>query len=193
MKRVIALLLLCGFLTTGVARAQGAPAQAPPPQPNASPIEVTAQPEHGAPGTSVTIQGAVAVKGSNAVTITVKPPTGAPFSHSVSPDANGAFTLQYQDTKASGAYSVQATMGASTAAATFAVGGTDIAQNTIQQVQKVLGTAASIVREGQRQYAGNRALGGPNRAAIDQQITKPSWTCCILNCCGPNRLWAPSI
>src|ERR1700688_1293920 len=126
MKRAIALLFLCEFLTTGLASAQGAPAQAPPPQTNASPIEVTAQPEHGATGTPVTIHGTVAGKGSNAVTITVKPPSGAPISHTVSPDANGAFTLQYPDTKTSGTYSVQATLGASSAAATFGIGSTDM-------------------------------------------------------------------
>lgn len=172
MKRAIALLFLCKLLTTELASAQGAPAQAPPPQQNAAAIEVTAQPEHGAPGTSVTIQGTVAVKGSNAVTITVKPPSGAPFTHTVSPNANGAFTLQYQDTKTSGAYSVQATMGASSAAATFSVGTTDIAQNTIQEVQEALRTAESVVREGKRQHDGNRALAGAKRAATDKQIAQ---------------------
>jgi hypothetical protein len=172
MQRAIALLLLCEFLATGHASAQGAPAQAPPPQTNASPIEVTAQPEHAALGTSVTIQGTVAVKGSNAVTITIKPPAGAPFSHSVSADANGAFTLQYPDTKTPGAYSVQASIGASSAAATFGVGSADIAQNAIQGVQEILGTADSMIREGKRQYAGNPALAGRNRAATDQQIAQ---------------------
>ena len=172
MKRAIALLLLCEFLSTGRASAQAVPAQARPPQQAASPIEVTAQPEHGAPGTPVTIQGTVAVKGSNAVTINVKPPSGAPFSHTVSPDANGAFTLQYPDTKASGTYSVQATMGASSAAATFGIGSTDIAQNTIQQVQELLLTADSLVREGKRQYDGNRAVADAKRAATDQQIAQ---------------------
>jgi hypothetical protein len=36
MKRAIALLLLCEFLTTGLASAQGVPAQVPPPQQAAS-------------------------------------------------------------------------------------------------------------------------------------------------------------
>ncbi len=187
MKRAIALLLLCELLTTGRASAQGAPAQAPPPQPNASPIEVTAQPEHGAPGTSVTIQGTVAVKGPNAVTITVKPPTGAPFSHTVSPDAKGAFTLQYPDTRASGAYSVQATTGASSAAATFRIGSTDIAQSTIQEVQEALRTADSVVREGKRQYDGTSALAGAKRAATDQQIVQLQE-----NIAEAKKLWTPS-
>jgi hypothetical protein len=187
MKRAIALLFLCEFLTTGLASAQGAPAQAPPPQTNASPIEVTAQPEHGATGTPVTIHGTVAGKGSNAVTITVKPPSGAPFSHTVSPDANGAFTLQYPDTKTSGSYSVQATMGASSAAATFGIGSTDIAQNTIQQVQELLSTADSLVREGKRRYDGASALAGAKRAATDQQIAQ------LLDYIAQaKKLWTPS-
>jgi hypothetical protein len=172
MKRAIALLLLCEFLTMGRASAQGVPAQVPPPQQAASPIEVSAQPEQGAPGTPVTILGTVAMKGSNAVTITVKPPAGAPSSHTVSPNANGAFTLQYPDTKTSGTYSVQATLGASSAAATFVIGSTNIAQNTIQQVQDLLRTADSLVQEGKRQYGANRALAGSNRAATDQQIAQ---------------------
>jgi hypothetical protein len=185
MKRAIALLFLCEFLATGRASAQGAPA--PPPQTNASPIEVTAQPEHGAPGTPVTIQGTVAVKGSNAVTITVKPPSGAPFSHTVSPDANGAFTLQYPDTKTSGTYSVQATMGASSAAAAFGIGSTDIAQNAIQQVQELLRAADSVVREGKRQYDGNRAVAGAKRAATDRQIAQLQD-----NIAEAKRLWTAS-
>jgi len=187
MKRAIVLLFLGDFLTMGLASAQGASAQAPPPQSNASPIEVTAQPEHGAPGTSVTIQGTVAVKGSDSVTVTVKPPTGAPFSHTVSPDAKGAFAMQYQDTKASGAYSVQATMGASIAAATFTVGGTDIAQDTIQEVQEALRTADSVVREGKRRYDSTSALAGAKRAAIDQQITQLQQ-----DITEAKKLWTPS-
>jgi len=186
MNRAIVLLLLDEFLATGNAGAQGAP-QPPPPQQAASSIEVTAQPEHAAAGTPITIQGTVARKGSNAVTITVKPPAGAPFSHSVSPDANGAFTLQYPDTKTAGTYSVQATLGASSAAATFGIGSTDVAQNTIQQVQELLRTADSVVREGKRQYDGNRALAGPGRTATDQKIDQ------LLDYIAQaKQLWAPS-
>jgi hypothetical protein len=187
MKRAIALLLLCEFLTTGRASAQGVPTQVPPPPQAASSIEVTAQPVHAAAGTPVTIQGTVAVNGSNAVTIIVKPPAGAPFSHTVSPNASGAFTLQYRDTKTTGTYSVQATLGASSAAATFGIGSMDIAPNTIQQVQELLLTADSLVREGKRQYDGAFALAGAKRAAKDQQIAQ------LLDYIAQaKKLWTPS-
>jgi hypothetical protein len=187
MKRAIALLIACSFLATGLAGAQGAPAQVPPAQQNASPIEVAAQPAHAAPGSLVTIQGTVAAKGSNGVTITVKPPGGVSSSHAVLPDANGAFALEYRDTKASGTYSVQAKVGPSSAAATFAVGSTEIARNTIQEVQELLRTADSWVREGKRQYAGNPALAGRNRAATDKRIAQ------LQQYIGEaKRLWTPS-
>jgi hypothetical protein len=187
MKRAIALLVLCEFLTTGRVSAQGVPAQVPPPQQAGSSIEVTAQPAHAATGTPVTILGTVAVRGSNAVTITVRPPAGAPFTHTVSPNASGAFTLQYLDTKTAGTYSVQATLGASSAAATFGIDSTDIAKNTIQQVQELLLTADSLVREGKRQYDGNTALARDKRAATDQQIAQ------LLDYIAQaKKLWTPS-
>ena len=71
MKRVIAFLVLGELFSTGVAIAQLP--QVPAPQQNASPIELAAQPERMAPGTSVTINGTVARQGSAPLVITVKP------------------------------------------------------------------------------------------------------------------------
>lgn len=185
MKQIISLLCVSGFLMGPVAMARAA--QAPAPQQNAPAIEVAARPEHVAPGTPVTIQGTVAVKGSNAVSITVKPPSGSPFTQTVWPDGNGSYSMQFKDTKPVGTYQAQATMGASSAAATFAVSTTEIAQDTIQQIQAVLRAADYLVQQGKRQNASSATPGGGNSANVDKAIALSQ-----VGIADAKELWTPS-
>jgi hypothetical protein len=119
------------------------------------PIDVSAKPSTVRVGGTVTLKGnTVSTPSQSTVTLTITPPTGAPFSLTTKAASDGAFSSTFNGTKTIGQYRVDAVApdGQGRASTTFTVGATgEVPAAIAEEMQRLIAAvdqALDVARDG---------------------------------------------